>query len=153
MFKCLPFFRFSIRTFFTNYSPDVFALLIFFFSISLSLPFFLHRFFWCSIFPHHTFHHALRSQLSSLNHTSISHIFFILYKTVYAFFLCIGSNEREFFFDEESKEYFFDRCPQTFPYILNYYRTGKLHFPKSNCLSSYEEELTFFRITPDAIGK
>lgn len=64
-----------------------------------------------------------------------------------------GSNEREFFFDEESREFFFDRCPLTFPYILNYYRTGKLHFPKSNCLSSYEEELTFFRITPDAIGK
>lgn len=68
-------------------------------------------------------------------------------------FLCTGSNEREFFFDEENKEYFFDRDPDIFRHILNYYRTGKLHYPKSECLLQYDEELTFFRIIPDAIGK
>lgn len=64
----------------------------------------------------------------------------------------LGSNEREFFYDEDSKEYFFDRDPEIFRHILNYYRTGKLHFPKHECLTSYDEELTFFGIMPDVIG-
>lgn len=34
----------------------------------------------------------------------------------------LGSNEREFFYDEESREYFFDRDPDLFRHILNYYR-------------------------------
>lgn len=64
----------------------------------------------------------------------------------------LGSNEREFFYDEEYKEYFFDRDPDIFRHILNYYRTGKLHYPKHECLTSYDEELAFFGILPDVIG-
>lgn len=64
----------------------------------------------------------------------------------------LGSNEREFFYDEETKEYFFDRDPDIFRHILNYYRTGKLHYPKHECLTSYDEELAFFGIVPDVIG-
>lgn len=64
----------------------------------------------------------------------------------------LGSNEREFFYDEESKEYFFDRDPDIFRHILNYYRTGKLHYSKHECLTSYDEELAFFGILPDVIG-
>ncbi|XP_069692861.1 potassium voltage-gated channel protein Shal isoform X2 [Periplaneta americana] len=64
----------------------------------------------------------------------------------------LGSNEREFFYDEECKEYFFDRDPDIFRHILNYYRTGKLHYPKHECLTSYDEELAFFGILPDVIG-
>lgn len=64
----------------------------------------------------------------------------------------LGSNEREFFYDEDSKEYFFDRDPDIFRHILNYYRTGKLHYPKHECLTSYDEELAFFGIVPDVIG-
>ncbi|XP_050091855.1 potassium voltage-gated channel protein Shal isoform X4 [Anopheles aquasalis] len=64
----------------------------------------------------------------------------------------LGSNERDFFYDEDSKEYFFDRDPDIFRHILNYYRTGKLHYPRHECLLSYDEELAFFGIMPDVIG-
>jgi potassium voltage-gated channel Shal-related subfamily D member 2 len=64
----------------------------------------------------------------------------------------LGSNEREFFYDEEAKEYFFDRDPDIFRHILNYYRTGKLHYPRHECLLSYDEELSFFGILFDVIG-
>lgn len=64
----------------------------------------------------------------------------------------LGSNEREFFFEEDTKEYFFDRDPDIFRHILNYYRTGKLHYPRHECLTSYDEELTFFGVLPDVIG-
>jgi len=53
----------------------------------------------------------------------------------------LGSNERDFFYEEETGEYFFDRDPDIFRHILNYYRTGKLHFPKAECLTQYDEEL------------
>jgi len=64
----------------------------------------------------------------------------------------LGSNEKDFFFDEVLKEYFFDRDPEVFRHILNYYRTGKLHYPKQECLTQYDEELAFFGIMPDVIG-
>lgn len=64
----------------------------------------------------------------------------------------LGSQEKEFFYDEELDEYFFDRDPDVFKYILNFYRTGKLHFPRNECVSSFDEELAFFGIMPDVIG-
>lgn len=64
----------------------------------------------------------------------------------------LGSSERDFFFDEQTKEYFFDRDPDIFRHILNYYRTGKLHYPRHECLMAYDEELAFFGIIPDVIG-
>ena len=64
----------------------------------------------------------------------------------------LGSNERDFFYDEDRGEYFFDRDPDIFKCILNYYRTGKLHLPKTECVSSFDEELAFFGIMPDIIG-
>ncbi|VDN60763.1 unnamed protein product [Dracunculus medinensis] len=64
----------------------------------------------------------------------------------------LGSNEKEFFYDEDSCEYFFDRDPDIFRHILTFYRTGKLHYPKQECLVAYEEELSFFGIMPDLIS-
>uniref|UniRef100_A0A673BCC4 A-type voltage-gated potassium channel KCND1 n=1 Tax=Sphaeramia orbicularis TaxID=375764 RepID=A0A673BCC4_9TELE len=64
----------------------------------------------------------------------------------------LGSSERDFFFHEESNEYFFDRDPDIFRHILNFYRTGKLHYPRQECISAYDEELAFFGIIPEIIG-
>ncbi|XP_061576964.1 potassium voltage-gated channel subfamily D member 2-like isoform X3 [Cololabis saira] len=64
----------------------------------------------------------------------------------------LGSTERDFFFHEETSEYFFDRDPDIFRHILNFYRTGKLHYPRQECISAYDEELTFFGIIPEIIG-
>ncbi|XP_015197847.1 A-type voltage-gated potassium channel KCND3 isoform X2 [Lepisosteus oculatus] len=64
----------------------------------------------------------------------------------------LGSSEKEFFYNEEAKEYFFDRDPDVFRSVLNFYRTGKLHYPRYECISSYDEELAFFGIIPEIIG-
>ncbi|MCJ8744590.1 hypothetical protein PDJAM_G00120390 [Pangasius djambal] len=64
----------------------------------------------------------------------------------------LGSTEKEFFYNEETKEYFFDRDPDAFRSVLNFYRTGKLHYPRHECISAYDEELAFFGIIPEIIG-
>ncbi|CAK6980643.1 potassium voltage-gated channel subfamily D member 2 [Scomber scombrus] len=64
----------------------------------------------------------------------------------------LGSTERDFFFHEETSEYFFDRDPDIFRHILNFYRTGKLHYARQECIAAYEEELAFFGIIPEIIG-
>uniref|UniRef100_A0A915A9I6 BTB domain-containing protein n=1 Tax=Parascaris univalens TaxID=6257 RepID=A0A915A9I6_PARUN len=64
----------------------------------------------------------------------------------------LGSTEKEFFYDEDTCEYFFDRDPDIFRHILTFYRTGKLHYPKHECLVAYDEELSFFGIMPDLIS-
>ncbi|XP_051547262.1 potassium voltage-gated channel subfamily D member 2-like isoform X2 [Myxocyprinus asiaticus] len=64
----------------------------------------------------------------------------------------LGSTERDFFYHEETNEYFFDRDPDIFRHILNFYRTGKLHYPRHECISAYDEELAFFGIIPEIIG-
>ncbi|XP_054473551.1 potassium voltage-gated channel subfamily D member 3-like isoform X2 [Anoplopoma fimbria] len=64
----------------------------------------------------------------------------------------LGSSEKDFFYNDEIKEYFFDRDPDAFRSILNFYRTGKLHYPRQQCISAYDEELIFFGIIPEIIG-
>lgn len=64
----------------------------------------------------------------------------------------LGSDEKDYFYDEIENEYFFDRDPDIFRYILSYYQTGKLHCPKHECVSAYDDELSFFGILPDIMG-
>ncbi|XP_048881945.1 potassium voltage-gated channel subfamily D member 2-like [Brienomyrus brachyistius] len=64
----------------------------------------------------------------------------------------LGCTERDFFFHEETNEYFFDRDPELFRHILNFYRTGTLHYPRHECVSAYDEELAFFGIMPENMG-
>lgn len=64
----------------------------------------------------------------------------------------LGSSERDFFYHPESQQYFFDRDPDIFRHILNFYRTGKLHYPRHECTSAYDEELAFFGPIPEIIG-
>ncbi|KAK0146781.1 Potassium voltage-gated channel subfamily C member 4 [Merluccius polli] len=45
-----------------------------------------------------------------------------------------------------NNELFFDRHPGIFAYVLNYYRTGKLHCPADVCGPLFEEELAFWGI-------
>uniref|UniRef100_A0A7N4V7M8 Potassium voltage-gated channel subfamily C member 3 n=1 Tax=Sarcophilus harrisii TaxID=9305 RepID=A0A7N4V7M8_SARHA len=51
-----------------------------------------------------------------------------------------------FDYDPRSDEFFFDRHPGVFAYVLNYYRTGKLHCPADVCGPLFEEELAFWGI-------
>ena len=64
----------------------------------------------------------------------------------------LGSNQKEKYFDYNSREYFFDRDPGFFRHILNFYRKGKLHFSAEQCELPYEEELDFYRIDAEYIA-
>nr|XP_056700116.1 potassium voltage-gated channel subfamily C member 4 [Euleptes europaea] len=55
-------------------------------------------------------------------------------------------SQSNFDFDGQSNEFFFDRHPGIFSYVLNYYRTGKLHCPADICGPLFEEELTYWGI-------
>ena len=58
----------------------------------------------------------------------------------------LGSDLLACFFDKSRQEYFFDRDPYLFRYILNYYNCGKLHASQEDCPIAFKDELDFFGI-------
>lgn len=66
--------------------------------------------------------------------------------------LLARADRNKYYFDEEKREYFFDRDPEMFKYVCQFYQTGKLHCPyeyEMECYDLYRDEMEFFGISLD----
>ncbi|XP_053549442.1 potassium voltage-gated channel subfamily S member 1 [Bombina bombina] len=50
-------------------------------------------------------------------------------------------------YDLVSKEFYFDRNPGLFPYVLYFYETGKLHLMEDLCAFSFSQEIEYWGIS------
>ncbi|CAL8381343.1 unnamed protein product [Boreogadus saida] len=49
-------------------------------------------------------------------------------------------------YDVQQKEFYFDRNPGLFPYLLHFYQTGKLHIMEDLCVFSFSQEIEYWGI-------
>ncbi|XP_034021821.1 potassium voltage-gated channel subfamily S member 2 isoform X2 [Thalassophryne amazonica] len=49
-------------------------------------------------------------------------------------------------YDVQQKEFYFDRNPSLFPYVLHFYQTGKLHIMDELCVFSFSQEIEYWGI-------
>lgn len=56
------------------------------------------------------------------------------------------------FYDDQRGEYFLDRDPYLFKFVLNFYRFGKLHCSQEDCPAAFEEELQFYGFSIYDVG-
>ncbi|XP_015213414.1 potassium voltage-gated channel subfamily S member 2 [Lepisosteus oculatus] len=49
-------------------------------------------------------------------------------------------------YDDAEKEFYFDRNPALFPYVLNFYNTGRLHVMAELCIFSFSQEIEYWGI-------
>ncbi|KAK2915626.1 potassium voltage-gated channel subfamily S member 2 [Channa argus] len=49
-------------------------------------------------------------------------------------------------YDVQQKEFYFDRNPSLFPYVLHFYQTGKLHIMEELCVFSFSQEIEYWGI-------
>lgn len=59
----------------------------------------------------------------------------------------LGSNTIEQYYDAQRKEYFFDRDPYIFKFVLNYFQSGNLHCSSEDCPEAFKEELSFYGLS------
>ena len=52
-------------------------------------------------------------------------------------------------YDQKAGHFFFERDPTAFVAVLNYHITGHLHIPRSKCVKSFEDEVTYWGIPFD----
>uniref|UniRef100_UPI00398F68B6 delayed-rectifier potassium channel regulatory subunit KCNS3-like n=1 Tax=Pristiophorus japonicus TaxID=55135 RepID=UPI00398F68B6 len=54
-------------------------------------------------------------------------------------------------YDVDADEYYFDRNPSFFHYVLNFYSTGKLHVMEGICVFSFNQEIEYWGIGENCI--
>lgn len=55
-------------------------------------------------------------------------------------------------YNKETNSYFFDRSPELFNWVLDYYRTGELHLPKGVCGAAIRNEMEYWQIGSGSIA-
>ena len=88
------------------------------------------------------------SRLSNLSKTNSNYD--SLKKVTHKMFWLMNYNFNNYLFTN-FEEFFFDRDPNSFQAILNYYRSGHLHTPQHTCANLFHEELEYWGIAEQEI--